>query len=557
MTRAARGTTASAAGTTPLLSVVVPVFNGGPEIVANVETIRDAVAAKLGLDSMEVIVVSDGSIDGSAERLLDHDLERVRVIHYDRNLGKGYAVKAGALASAGAWVGLCDSDLDLDPAALPTYVEAAIRDRLDIAVGSKLHPDSVVDYPRSRRIGSWGFQQLTRLLFGLNVRDTQVGLKVFSREVADEVMPLLLVKRFAFDLELLAVSSALGRGRIREMPITLDYRFTGSGVRSRAVARALWDTAAVFYRLRILRTYQRKRRFIGGLRRAQGYRPLVSLLGVDEATVRAQDYPALEAAADLAGARGPLVARCPPGASPAGNWIGAGVPFLARDDVAAVTCASVAPLDGSVWERAGAVALESRLAPGARLVRYVPGNVRIVDDHPAEAIVARRTELVAARSEGVAPDRFVAWLAAQGLKTVYTPETVVVSRPPRAVLPVVLAARDHGNARGAAARATHGSSISAATALALLPAGAAAAGVPLLVPQRTRRLARRLFGLYVVALAVNATLGALHFRSARVGLLALPTLIGSHGAYAAGFVQGVAMSRTVGPPGGDPVDGAS
>src|SRR5262249_56680272 len=115
-----------------------------------------------------------------------------------------------------------------------------------------------------------------RLLFSLNVRDTQVGLKVFSRGVADDVLPLLLVKQFAFDLELLAVARALGHGRVRELPVTLDYRFTGSGVRSRAVLRALLDTAAVFYRLRILRTYQRQRRLV---RDALPYHPRVSTLG--------------------------------------------------------------------------------------------------------------------------------------------------------------------------------------------------------------------------------------------------------------------------------------
>ena len=106
------------------------------------------------------------------------------------------------------------------------------RENLDFAIGSKRHPDSDVHYPRSRRIASWLYQQLVRVLFRLDVRDTQVGLKVFRREVAEQVLPLLLVKRFAFDLELLAVSRALGFGRIRELPIRLDYRFTGSGVRS-------------------------------------------------------------------------------------------------------------------------------------------------------------------------------------------------------------------------------------------------------------------------------------------------------------------------------------
>ena len=120
------------------------------------------------------------------------------------------------------WVALVDADLDLDPVSIPTYLEVARRERLDFAIGSKRHPDSVVHYPRSRRIASWWYQQLNRVLFRLDVRDTQVGLKVFSRRVVEEVMPLLLVKRFAFDLELLAVAKALGYGRVRELPVRLE-----------------------------------------------------------------------------------------------------------------------------------------------------------------------------------------------------------------------------------------------------------------------------------------------------------------------------------------------
>ena len=247
----------------PVLSVVVPVYGGATTIVENVGVIRRAVEA--GVDGeIELIVVSDGSVDATAEILLaSRDETTARVIHYDRNLGKGYAVRAGALASHGAWVAFIDSDLDLDPASIPVFLDVARRDQLDFAIGSKRHPDSVVHYPRSRRVASWCYQQLNRILFRLDVRDTQVGVKVFSRDVVDNVMPLLLVKQFAFDLELLAVSHALGYGRIRELPVRLDYRFGGSLVRSSAVAKALIDTAAIFYRLRILRTYQRKRAFLG------------------------------------------------------------------------------------------------------------------------------------------------------------------------------------------------------------------------------------------------------------------------------------------------------
>src|SRR5436190_2256171 len=286
----------------PLLTVVVPVYNGGDEIVGNVEQIREAIARELR-GELEVVVVSDGSIDGTAERLLERRSETIRVIHYDRNLGKGYAVKLGSRGARGEWVALVDSDLDVDPSSVPAYLAIAQREELDFAIGSKRHPESIVQYPRSRQIASWCYQQLNRLLFGLDVRDTQVGLKVFSRRVVDEVMPLLLVKQFAFDLELLAVAKALGLGRAKELPVRLDYRFSGSALRSSTVVRALLDTGAIFYRLRILRTYQRKRRLVGRLVQRPEEWPLVSVLG-DRAAAGALDYPRLEPATSPQEARG-------------------------------------------------------------------------------------------------------------------------------------------------------------------------------------------------------------------------------------------------------------
>ena len=98
-----------------------------------------------------------------------------------------------------------------------------------MVVGSKRHPDSDVAYPTRRRVYSWLYQMLVRILFSLDIRDTQVGMKLFRREVLDDVLPVVLVKRYAFDLEVLAVSRHFGHGRIAESPITLEYQFTGSG----------------------------------------------------------------------------------------------------------------------------------------------------------------------------------------------------------------------------------------------------------------------------------------------------------------------------------------
>ncbi len=419
----------------PALTVVVPVYNGGEEIVANVETIRTAIANGLPGEEIEVIVVSDGSIDGTPERLLAARGDAgIRVIHYDRNLGKGYAVKAGALASHGSWIAVVDADLDLDPAAIPGYLALAREQELDFAIGSKRHPESVVHYPRSRRAASWGYQQLNRLLFGLDVRDTQVGLKVFSRRVAEDVFPLLLVKQFAFDLELLAVASALGYRRVRELPVRLEYRFTGSGVRSRAVTRALWDTAAVFYRLRILRTYQRKQALLGGGSLRPEELPLVSVIGRSE-DARALDYPRLELLSErdldsgAHAARGEVLALLAPGARPAGNWLSATVPYVVRGDAAAVVVPALAPTSSSPRERAAAAVLETRLGGGSRRFRYLPGNVRTVSDYPAESCVVLRSEYLEARAAGRGPQDLVRWLADRGRRTIYTPDASIAVAP--------------------------------------------------------------------------------------------------------------------------------
>ena len=133
------------------------------------------------------------------------------MIHYDRNLGKGYAVQ-GTERSPRAALDLVRRRRPRPRSrALADYLAVAERESLDFAIGSKRHPESVVHYPRSRRVGELAATSSSkRVLFRLDVRDTQVGLKVFRREVVDEVMPLLLVKQFAFDLEFLAVANALG-----------------------------------------------------------------------------------------------------------------------------------------------------------------------------------------------------------------------------------------------------------------------------------------------------------------------------------------------------------
>jgi hypothetical protein len=148
--------------------------------------------------------------------------------------------------------------MELDPANIAVFIDLMESSNCDAVIGSKRHPNSMVSYPRFRRFQSWVYQVLIRVLFNLKVRDTQTGLKLFRRQVLLDALPLLAIKQFAFDLELLVVARYLGYRNVCEAPIRLDFQFE-STVNLSSAGRVLWDTAAIFYRLRILRYYERRR----------------------------------------------------------------------------------------------------------------------------------------------------------------------------------------------------------------------------------------------------------------------------------------------------------
>lgn len=162
--------------------------------------------------------------------------------------------------SRGDIIGFIDSGMDLNPNGLALLLEHFEWYSADIIVGSKRHPVSKVHYPWQRKLLSMGYQLLVLIFFGLKVRDTQVGMKFFRREVLERVLPRLLVKAFAFDVEILAVANYLKYSRIYEAPVDIKLMFGGTSTVTsqkfiRTVIAMLIDTLAIFYRLKILNYY--------------------------------------------------------------------------------------------------------------------------------------------------------------------------------------------------------------------------------------------------------------------------------------------------------------
>lgn len=238
-------------------SLIIPVYKQAGTIKRDIEEII-AVLTDVTPD-FEIIPVVDGQLDRSFEEAKKVKNPRVHVVGYKTNHGKGYAVRYGFSHASGDVIGFKDGGLDLKPGALPIMLAQFAFQNADIIVGSKRHPDSKVEYPFIRKILSWGYQQFTRLLFGLNVTDTQVGMKIYRRKVLEDVLPRLLVKKFAFDIEMLAVAYHLGYRKIYEAPVAIDLFSGKSSISLRKIVpivlNMLNDTLAVFYRLRIRHYY--------------------------------------------------------------------------------------------------------------------------------------------------------------------------------------------------------------------------------------------------------------------------------------------------------------
>jgi len=244
---------------TPRLSVIVPAYRDAENIAANLRRLAGALEATG--QTWEVIVVSDGDLATyeAASTVVD---PRIRVLGYEHNQGKGFALRHGMALASGALVIMIDSDMEIDPGEIGRMASLMALYDADVVVGSKRHPLSSVHYPVLRRFQSACYQVLVRTLFRIKVRDTQTGLKMLRREVATKVLEVALVKRFAFDLELLVLARHYGFRRVIEAPVNINYSFR-STTNLRAAARVLCDTLAIFYRLRIRHYYDPCRRPTG------------------------------------------------------------------------------------------------------------------------------------------------------------------------------------------------------------------------------------------------------------------------------------------------------
>jgi glycosyltransferase involved in cell wall biosynthesis len=204
------------------ISVVIPVYN-------EVSTIREIVVRVQAVDlEKEIIIVDDGSTDGTREQLeeISQSYDNLRVLYHDRNQGKGAALRTGFEVVTGDIVIIQDADLEYDPREYPVLLEPILDGRADIVYGSRFlgGPHRVLFF--WHYLGNRFLTLLSNMLTNLNLTDMETCYKVFKKEVLDNIK--IKSNRFGFEPEFTAKVAKKGF-RIYETPISYSGRTYAEG----------------------------------------------------------------------------------------------------------------------------------------------------------------------------------------------------------------------------------------------------------------------------------------------------------------------------------------
>src|ERR1700736_5455306 len=219
------------------ISVVIPVFN-------EVKTIGEVINRVLncGFDA-EVIVVDDGSSDGTREFLHNFHHDHVKVFYHSKNRGKGAALRLGFAAASNQYVFVQDADLEYDPTDYQSMIKPLLDGRADMVYGSRFlgGPHRVLLY--WHYLGNRVITLLSNVISDLNLSDMETGMKAFAR---DKLLQLRLsANRFTFEPEITS-KAARARWRIYEVPISYSGRTYEEGKKI-GIRDALTAVCAILY----------------------------------------------------------------------------------------------------------------------------------------------------------------------------------------------------------------------------------------------------------------------------------------------------------------------
>ena len=185
------------------LSIVIPCYNEAKDIASNVEKVLDYLKDKKF--EYEILLVNDGSKDNTKEVI--EAIPGVTALSYEKNRGKGGAVKYGIEHATGDYVLFMDADLSTDISAIERVVELS-KDNYDLIIGSRHAKGSVIKkkQPFLRVFIGWCCRVLVKMLFRTKLKDTQCGFKAIKTDVAKKIVEKQQITNFAFDVEYIYIA---------------------------------------------------------------------------------------------------------------------------------------------------------------------------------------------------------------------------------------------------------------------------------------------------------------------------------------------------------------
>ena len=198
------------------LSVIVPCYNERTTILQLIEKVRLS-----PVDSKEIIVVDDGSVDGTRELLqsLEETLSDLKILFHSKNMGKGAALRTGFAAAEGKICIVQDADLEYDPQEFPLVIEPIIDGKADVVFGSRFQsgrPHRVVYF--WHRIGNGFLTLLSNIFTDLNLTDMETCYKAFKRDVIQSVR--ICENRFGFEPE---ITAKISRRNLKIYEVGISY----------------------------------------------------------------------------------------------------------------------------------------------------------------------------------------------------------------------------------------------------------------------------------------------------------------------------------------------
>jgi dolichol-phosphate mannosyltransferase len=205
------------------LSIIIPVYNEKNNIKAILGKVKKV---RLSGVTKEIVVVDDGSTDGTREILRKIKDKSIRIFYHKKNMGKGYAIRTALSHTTGDIVLVQDADLEYDPSDYPALIKPIIEKKARVVYGSRLLGKKARYVKFAYYAGGKSLTIITNMLYGLRITDEPCGYKVFSSDVIKSIR--LKCKRFEFCPEVTAKISKKGI-KIYEVPSSYNPRSKKEG----------------------------------------------------------------------------------------------------------------------------------------------------------------------------------------------------------------------------------------------------------------------------------------------------------------------------------------